>query len=412
MSLLIKNKTKIKKSIKDQFPILNNINKVNKLVYLDSAASSQKPQSVIDSISDTYKSSYANVHRGTYKLSQIATDLYEGAREKVASFINADDNEIIFTRGATEGLNLIAYSYGQAKMKVGEEVIITTLEHHSNIIPWQIACNKTGAKIVEAKPDSQGNISVDSIVSLFNEKTKIISIPHVVNSIGTLIPIQDICREARKRNIITVIDGCQAAPNIPIDVKDIDCDFYVFSGHKLYGPSGIGILFGKNEIINEMDPYQTGGEMIDYVSIQKSTFSKAPNKFEAGTPNIVGAIGLGAAIDFINETGIDEFNKHNLSLTEYGLDALQQVDGIKIIGNPEKRIGIISFLLDNIHPQDLSLMLDSKGFSLRSGHHCAQPTMRHFNVETTIRASIGIYNEKKDFDELANALRSVKRYFN
>ncbi len=398
-------------SIKNEFPILNK-NNGKELVYLDSAASSQKPIEVIKFISEVYENSYANVHRGSYKLSQIATDLYENARQKVSKFIGAKDfKEVVFTRGATEGINMIAHSWGLSNISKDDEIILSTLEHHSNIVPWQTIAKRVGAKIVELIPDKDGNISIDSVTALFTNKTKLISLAHVVNSIGSILPVKEVCMEAKKRNILTIIDGCQAAPNIPIDVQNIGCDFYVFSGHKLYAPSGIGVMYGRAELLESMEPYQTGGEMIDYVSIKESTFANIPHKFEAGTPNIVGAAALGAAIDFVNRVGIRKIYEHSLDMTKYGLEKLNSLSGIRIIGKPKDRISIISFLYEDIHPHDLAMLLDAKGFALRSGHHCAQPTMRHFKVDTTIRASVGIYNTKEDFDKLIEVLKSINKIF-
>ena len=398
-------------NVKKQFPIFQKKLSGKNITYLDSAASAQKPSKVIESIKNTYESSYANVHRGIYKLSQIATDNYENARHIVAKFINADSaEEIIFTRGATEGINLVA-SCSETFLSEGDEVIISTLEHHSNIIPWQTVTKKTKSKIVEVKPDEKGNIYLKDIKKLINSKTKIIALPHVTNSIGSILDIEEICFEANKKGIITLIDGCQAAPHLKIDVKKLNADFYVFSGHKVYGPSGIGVLYGKKNILEKLSPYQTGGEMIDYVSIQEATFAKIPNKFEAGTPNIVGAIGLGAAIDFLTEIGMNAIYEHSSLLTNYLEKELEKIDFIKIIGNPMQRLGIVSFLVKNSHPHDLALLLDNRGISVRAGHHCAQPAMRHFGVETTLRASIGIYNNSEDIDFLIKNLKDVIKYF-
>ena len=330
----------------------------------------------------------------------------------VAEFLNAKHTkEIIFTRGATEGLNLIANCLQENNLRKGDEIIISTLEHHSNIIPWQIACKKSGANIIELKPDEEGNIAWKDYERLISNKTKIISLPHITNSIGSILPVKEICHESRKKGVITVVDGCQAAPHLKIDVQDINADFYVFSGHKIYAPSGIGVLYGKKNILEKLSPYQTGEEMIDYVSIQEATFAKIPNKFEAGTPNIVGAIGLGAAIDFLTEIGMNAIYEHSSLLTNYLEKQLEKIDFIKIIGNPVQRLGIVSFLVKNSHPHDLALLLDNRGISVRAGHHCAQPAMRHFGVETTLRASIGIYNNSEDIDFLIKNLKDVIKYF-
>jgi len=398
--------------VKEEFPIFNKEIDGKKITYLDSAASAQKPKCVIESIKQTYENNYANVHRGIYKLSQIATEKYEEARSKVAKFINADSiEEIIFTRGATEGINLIASCLANKIIKADDEIMISTLEHHSNIIPWQIAAKKTGAKIIEVKPDQDGNIFIEEIKKLISNKTKVIALPHVTNSIGSILAIEEICEEAKKFGIITVIDGCQATPHISVNVKKIDADFYVFSGHKLYGPSGIGVLYGRKDMLDTLDPYQTGGEMIDYVSIQESTYTNLPNKFEAGTPNIVGAIGLGKAIDFVSEIGMDTIKDHSKNITNYLFEEFKKIDFIEIIGNPKDRLSIVSFLVKGSHPHDVALLLDNRGIAIRAGHHCAQPAMRHFKVETTLRASVGIYNNYDEIDFFISNLKQITKYF-
>ncbi len=399
-------------NIKDEFPIFKNKINGKNLVYLDSAASAQKPEVVINSIKSVYENKYANVHRGIYYLSQVATDAYEDARLKVKNFINANDiSEIIFTRGATEGLNLIANCLIKKIVSEGDEILISTLEHHSNIIPWQIGCKQKNANLREIKPNSDGDITLEKIQKLISNKTKIIALPHITNSLGSVLPIKEICNEAKKHNITTVIDGCQSIPHINVDVKDLDCDFYVFSGHKVYGPSGIGILYGKSKILNDLEPYQTGGEMIDYVSIEKSTYTSLPHKFEAGTPNIVGAISLGYALDYVQNIGMKNIKSHSESLTNYLLEKIRRDNDIRLLGDPKERISIVSFLCKNAHPHDLALLLDKRGIALRAGHHCAQPAMRHFNVDTTLRASIGIYNDKEDIDYFIENLNDVKKYF-
>ena len=398
--------------IKKQFPIFKTKVNGKNLVYLDSAASAQKPEVVIDSMKLVYENKYANVHRGIYYLSQVATDAYESSREKIKSFLNASSTEeIIFTRGATEGINLVANCLMKKFISEGDEVLISTLEHHSNIIPWQIVCEQKKAKLMEIKPSDNGDITVDDVKRMISKNTKVIALPHITNSLGSLLPIKDICYEAKKHNIITVIDGCQAAPHIPIDLQELGCDFYVFSGHKLYGPSGIGVLYGKKNILEELDPYQTGGEMIDFVSIEKSTYAPIPHKFEAGTPNIVGAISLGHAVDFVQKIGMPKIKYHSTRLTNYLLEKLKNDNDIQLIGNPEERISIISFLYKGAHPHDLALLLDKRGIALRAGHHCAQPAMRHFKVDTTLRASIGVYNDFDDVDYFLENLNDVKKYF-
>ncbi|MDC3023877.1 SufS family cysteine desulfurase [Alphaproteobacteria bacterium] len=398
--------------IKNKFPIFKNKVNGKDLVYLDSAASSQKPEEVINSIKNVYENQYANVHRGIYHLSQVATDEYESSRNKIKNFLNANfTEEIIFTRGATEGLNLVANCLMRKFISEDDEVLISTLEHHSNIIPWQIGCEEKKANLIEIKPNSNGDIIFDDIKKLINKKTKIIALPHITNSLGSLIPVKEICYEAKKHNIITVIDGCQAAPHIPIDLQDLNCDFYVFSGHKLYGPSGIGVLYGKKNILEDLEPYQTGGEMIDFVSFEKSTYAALPHKFEAGTPNIVGAISLGYAIDFVQNIGMSKIKTHSQTITDYLLDKFNSDNDIQLIGSPKDRIGIISFLYKGGHPHDMALLLDKRGIALRAGHHCAQPAMRYFEVDTTLRASVGIYNDYDDVDYFINNLNDIKKYF-
>lgn len=398
--------------IKKQFPIFKNKINGKNLVYLDSAASAQKPEVVINSIKKVYENQYANVHRGIYHLSQVATDEYEKSRKKVQNFLNSHFvEEIIFTRGATEGINLVANCLMKKFIFEGDNILISTLEHHSNILPWQIGCEEKKANLIEIKPNENGDITLDAVKKLINNNTKIIALPHITNSLGSLLPIKEICYEANKRNIITVIDGCQAAPHIPIDLQDLNCDFYVFSGHKVYGPSGIGVLYGKKSILEDLDPYQTGGEMIDFVSIEKSTYAPLPNKFEAGTPNIVGAISLGYAIDFVQNLGMPNIQNHSENLTNYLLEKFRYDNDIELIGNPNERISIISFLYKGAHPHDLALLLDKRGVALRAGHHCAQPAMRHFKVDTTLRASVGVYNDFDDIDYFVENFNDIKRYF-
>ena len=399
-------------NIKEKFPLLEKKLEGKNIVYLDSAASAQKPEVVINAIKETYENSYANVHRGIYKLSQIATDKYEDARDKVANFINVENSEeIVFTRGATEGINLVTSCLSLDLVEKDDEIIISTLEHHSNIIPWQVLAKKTGAKIVELIPDKSGNIFLEDIENLITNKTKVIALPHITNSIGSILDIEKICRLARNHNIITLIDGCQAAPHLEIDIKKIQPDFYVFSGHKLYGPSGIGVLYGRKNLLNKLQPYQTGGEMIDFVSIQEATFADLPNKFEAGTPNIVGAVALGVAVDFVNSLGMDKITEHSKFLTRYIKDEFKKLSFIRCIGKPDQQLGMISFLVEGGHPHDVALLLDNRGIALRAGHHCAQPAMRHFNVDTTLRVSFGVYNNKEDIDFLISNLKDIIKYF-
>ena len=405
---MIKSQTHNFDDIKTEFPIFND----TKLVFLDSAASAQKPNAVINSINDVYSNHYANIHRGLYTLSQIATDKHEDAREIVKEFINAESSkEIIFVRGATEAINLVASSVSDLKLEKGDEIILSRLEHHSNIVPWQIAAKKYGAKIKVAESDENGNVSVDSVIKEVSSKTKFICITHVSNALGTILPVKKICEEARSRGIYTLIDGCQAAPQFEIDVQDLGCDFYVFSGHKTYGPTGIGVLYGRKEILSEAPPYQGGGDMIDKVTFEETTYADIPSKFEAGTPNIAGAIGMGEALNWMKKIGMKNIYQHSQKVVSEGLDILRSIKGIRIIGEPDNRAGVISFLYKDIHSHDMGTLLNSYNIAVRTGHHCAQPTMDRYNVPSTVRASVGCYNNKKDFEALAEGILKIGKVF-
>ena len=394
--------------IKKQFPIFKN----NELIYLDSAASAQKPLCVIESIKSLYSNHYSNINRGVYKLSQILTDKYENSRDIVRNFLNAQDSsEIIFVRGATEAINLVADTVARIHLAKDDEIILSRLEHHSNIVPWQIIAKRNGAKIKVVDPDAEGNIYLESVMKLVNSKTKFICLTHVSNAIGSILPVKEICLEARSRGIITLVDGCQAVPHMSVDVKSIGCDFYVFSGHKTYGPTGIGILYGKKELLEEAPPYQGGGDMIDTVTFEKTTYAPLPNKFEAGTPNIIGAIVLGNALEWMQGIGMDKIHKHSQEIIKEGLKILKNIKGVKIIGETNLRAGVISFLYKDVHPHDMATMLDSHNIALRTGHHCAQPTMRYFNISSTLRASVGVYNSDKDFTTLAESIEKIKNLF-
>jgi len=405
---MIKPQTHNFDDIKTEFPIFND----TKLVFLDSAASAQKPNAVINSINDVYSNHYANIHRGLYTLSQIATDKHEDAREIVKEFINAESSkEIIFVRGATEAINLVASSVSDLKLRKDDEIILSRLEHHSNIVPWQIAAKKYGAKIRVAESDENGNVSVDSVIKEVSSKTKFICITHVSNALGTILPVKKICEEARSRGIYTLIDGCQAAPQFEIDVQDLGCDFYVFSGHKTYGPTGIGVLYGRKEILSEAPPYQGGGDMIDRVTFEETTYADIPSKFEAGTPNIAGAIGMGEALNWMKKIGMKNIYQHSQKVVSEGLDILRSIKGIRIIGEPDNRAGVISFLYKDIHSHDMGTLLNSYNIAVRTGHHCAQPTMDRYNVPSTVRASVGCYNNKKDFEALAEGILKIGKVF-
>ena len=399
---------KLQNKIKSQFPIFNN----GDLVYLDSAASSQKPYSVLKSINEAYSNHYANIHRGVYRLSQEATDMHEDAREIVKNFINANSvREIIFVRGATEAINLVASTVADTKIEEGDEIILSRLEHHSNIVPWQIVAKKHNAVIKIAESDENGEVSLESVFKNVTSKTKFISITHISNAIGSIIPVKEICKEAKSRGIYTLIDGCQAAPILEVDVQDMECDFYVFSGHKTYGPTGIGVLYGREEILSEAPPYQGGGDMIDKVTFENTTYASLPSKYEAGTPNIVGAIGLGSALNWMQEIGMNNIYDHSKNVINEGISILKNIKGLRIIGEPSNRGGVISFIYKDIHSHDLGTLLNTYNIAVRTGHHCAQPTMERYKVPSTVRASVGYYNNKEDFEALAEAIIKVGKVF-
>jgi cysteine desulfurase/selenocysteine lyase len=379
---------------------------------LDNAATTQKPQAVIDTLSHFYQNYNANVHRGVYYLSQKSSDLFEQTREIVRSFINAKkQSEIIFTKGATEAINLIASSFGDAYIQKDDEIIISQMEHHANILPWQILCEKKGCILKIIPIDKNGELLIDSLQELISNKTKIISIVYVSNVIGTVNPISEIISLARQNNIPVVLDACQAIQHIPIDVQALDCDFMVFSGHKIYGPSGTGVLYGKEELLNHMPPYQAGGDMIHKVTFEKSTYAGLPYKFEAGTPNIEGIIGLGTAISFFSSLSFESIHAYENFLYAYALELLQSIPEITIIGNAKQRMGAISFIVDSIHPHDIASLLDRDGIAVRAGHHCAQPLMKFFNVPATTRASFAFYNTKEEIDIFIHSVKKAIKLF-
>ncbi len=400
------------KKIRAKFPFLSREINKKPIIYLDSAASSQKPQQVLDKLINTYSHGYANIHRGLHTLSEEATDAYEEVRSKIARFINASSkDEVIFTAGATMSINLIATSYGLDKLKSGDEIIITVAEHHANIIPWQMVCQKTGAKIVAVPIDDDGCFNIKELKERITKNTKIVSVPHVSNVLGTIFPIKEISAIAHENNAICVVDGCQGVIHLPVDIQDIDCDFYVFSGHKLYGPSGIGVCWGKAEILADMPPFLGGGDMIDDVEIETATYSKPPSRFEAGTPPIAECIALGAAVDFVTDIGMDKISYHERSLLLYGHERLANVKGLSFVGKSPNKSGVISFTLDSAHPHDISTLIDQDGIAIRAGQHCAQPLMKFLKLDSTARASIAVYTEPEDFDALAISLEKVNRIF-
>ena len=396
--------------IRSEFPILEKKINNNKMVYLDSAASAQKPKQVIETLNKAYLETYSNVHRGLHWLSEQSTSKYEDVRIKAANFLGAaDHNEIIFGSGATQLINLIANSWGRRFLKSDDEIIITIADHHANIVPWQLVAQQTGAKIKAVPVDDNGNFNINDLDDLITEKTKIISVPHVSNVLGTIFPVKEIAKLAHKVNAICVVDGCQGAIHLPVDVKDIDCDFYTFSSHKLYGPSGVGVLWGRSSILHEMPPFIGGGDMIDNVDIESSTYADPPHRFEAGTPPIAEVIAFGAAIDFVKEIGMDNIREHEQKILKTFTEKLEEVKGLRIIGNSILKSGVISFVYGNAHPHDIATILDQKGIAIRAGHHCAQPLMKHFNVTSTARASIGIYTQENEVDDLINGLSTVKK---
>jgi cysteine desulfurase/selenocysteine lyase len=398
--------------IRADFPILKEKIRNKPLVYLDNAATCQKPQAVIDSISHLYMHEYANVHRGVHTLSVKATDRYEGAREKVKDFINANSTkEIIFVKGTTEAINLIAQTFGKANIKKGDEILITAMEHHSNIVPWQMLCEQTGAVLKVAPINLQGELIYDEFEKLISDKTKLVSVVHMSNALGTINPVKKIIAAAKAKNIPVLLDGAQAIPHMSVDVQALDCDFYAFSGHKLYAPSGIGVLYGKQALLEAMPAYQGGGDMIRKVTFEETEYNTLPYKFEAGTPSIADVVGLGAAIDYLTEIGMDNVAAYEAELLDYATKKAKQIEGLRIIGEAKNKGAILSFVLDKIHPHDIGTMLDSLGIAIRAGHHCAMPVMDFFQVPATARASFAMYNTKEEIDVLMNGIEQLIEVF-
>ena len=402
----------IKKGIKADFPTLNQ--KINgyDLVYLDNAATTQKPRTVISSLENYYNNINSNIHRGVHTLSQKATESYEDSRRKIAEFINAEtQNEIIFVRGATEGINLVANSYVKPILNENDQIIISQMEHHANIVPWQMICEEKRAKLKILPMNIDGELLVNELENMINEKTKFISINHVSNSLGTINPINQVIEIAHRNNIKILVDGAQAIQHIPIDMKEMNADFYCFSGHKMYAPTGIGILYGKKKLLDEMPPYQGGGDMIKSVTFEKTIYNDVPNKFEAGTPNISGAIGLGIAIDYINDIGIENIAEHESNLLEYATEKINEIDGVRIIGNARNKASVLSFVINKIHPHDIGTIMDSHGIAIRAGNHCTQPIMDFYSIPATARASFAIYNNKEDVDKLMISIKKTIEVF-
>jgi cysteine desulfurase/selenocysteine lyase len=398
--------------IRKDFPILGEKVHGKPLVYLDNAATSQKPKVVIDTLVDYYTHYNANVHRAVHLLSTRATAACDSSREKVRRFINAAlTNEIIFVRGATEGLNLVAQTHGRQNIGPGDEVLISGLEHHSNIVPWQMLCDEKGARLRVVHIDDRGVVPLDKFETALNERTRLVALSHVSNALGTINPLADMIRMAHRWNAPVVVDGAQAVPHMRVDVRALDADFYAFSGHKLFGPTGIGVLYGKAALLNAMPPFQGGGDMIRSVTFEKTTYNDLPYKFEAGTPDIAGIIGLGAAIDYVNDVGMDAISAYEHELLEYATEAMSELKGVRIIGTAPNKAGVISFVMDNAHPHDVGTILDREGIAVRTGHHCAQPVMDRFDIAATTRASLAFYNTRGEVDALIAGIRRVQEFF-
>ncbi|MGH9686599.1 MAG: SufS family cysteine desulfurase [Candidatus Acidiferrales bacterium] len=399
-------------TIRADFPILEQKVHGETLVYLDNAATTQKPRAVIDAIVRYYETTNANIHRGVHFLSEHATEEHDAARRTVQKFINAGSpNEIVFVRGATEAINLVAQTYGRTQIGSGDEVLITGMEHHSDIVPWQLLCNEKGGKLRVGPIDDNGELLIDEFADLLGPHTKLVAVTQVSNALGTVNPVRRIIQLAHERNIPVLVDGAQAAPHMKVDVQDLDCDFFAFSGHKLYGPTGIGVLYGKSALLNAMPPYQGGGDMIASVTFEKTTYNKIPFKFEAGTPDIAGAIGLAAAIRYITELGMDRIAAHEHDLLEYSTNAVSGIPGLRIIGSATEKAGVLSFVMENVHPHDIGTILDQEGIAIRTGHHCSQPVMRRFNIPATARASFALYNTREEIDALVRGIEKVREVF-
>jgi cysteine desulfurase/selenocysteine lyase len=398
--------------VRQDFPALHQQVNGIPLVYLDNAATTHKPVAVIDAIEHFYRFDCSNVHRGVHELSQRATRAYEQARSIVKRFVNAKkESEVIFVRGATEAINLVAQTYGRSRLKRGDEILISGLEHHSNIVPWQLLSEQTGAHLVVAPINDSGELVLDEFERRLRPKTTLVAVAHVSNALGTVMPVREVVRMARRYNVPVLIDGAQAVPHFSIDVQELGCDFYAFSGHKVFGPTGIGVLYGREELLERMPPYQGGGDMIRSVTFEKTTYNELPYKFEAGTPDIAGAIGLGAAIDYLSELGMDNIAAHEKELLAYGTELLHSIPGLRLIGTARHKVGVLSFVIEGIHPHDVGTVVDRLGIAVRTGHHCAQPVMERFGVPATTRASLAFYNTKADLEALAAGIRRVQEVF-
>ena len=398
--------------VRRDFPILRENVHGKPLVYLDNAATSQKPQLVIETLQKYYSLENANIHRGIHFLSERATQAYEDARAKVRGFLNAaESREIIFVRGTTEGINLVAQSYGRKFIGEEDEIILSAMEHHSNIVPWQILCEQVGARLRIIPMNDNGELLIDEYERLLSDRTKLVAVTHLSNALGTINPIKQIIQIAHRRGVPVLVDGAQAVPHLEVDVRDLDCDFYAFSGHKLYGPTGVGVLYGKASLLDAMPPYQGGGDMIRSVTFEKTLYNVLPYKFEAGTPNIAGGIGLGAAIDYLSQVGLELVTAYERELLDYATEAVSTISGVRIIGTAREKSGVLSFVLDGVHAHDIGTILDQEGIAIRTGHHCAMPVMQRFGVPATARASLAFYNTREEVDALVGAINNVKRMF-
>ena len=399
-------------AVRRDFPLLSPETPGRPLVYLDSANTTQKPESVIRASDRFYRETNANIHRSTYRLSEEATAAYEGAREKVRKYLNArSSREIVFTRGTTEAINLLATSFGQAFVKAGDEILITGMEHHSNIVPWQLLCERTGARLRVLPIDDRGDLVLEALDGLLTERTRLLGVVHVSNALGTVNPVKDVVARAHAKGVPVLVDAAQSAPHLGVDVREIDCDFLAFSGHKVYGPTGIGALYGKESFLAQMPPYQGGGDMIASVTFEKSSWAELPYKFEAGTGNLAGAVALGAALDYVTGLGLPRIAAHEHDLVTYATERLSEVRGLRIIGNAREKASVVSFVLGDVHPHDVGTILDQEGVCVRTGHHCAQPVMTRYDLPATVRASFGLYNTREEVDALVAGLRKVLEVF-
>jgi cysteine desulfurase/selenocysteine lyase len=398
--------------IRNDFPILQQKVHGKPLIYFDNGATSQKPQTVIDAVERYYATVNSNIHRGVHDLSERATAAYEAAREKIRGFVNAkSDKEIIFVRGTTEAINLVAQSYGRSFLKAGDEIIVSAMEHHSNIVPWQMLCEQIGARLRVIPINHDGEIVMEEYRRLLNEKTKFVSVTHVSNALGTVVPVKEIVALAHERSVPVLLDGAQAAPHLKIDVQDLGCDFYAFSGHKVFGPTGVGVLYGRADLLEKMPPYQGGGDMISLVTFEKTHYNVLPYKFEAGTPHIAGGIGMGAAIDYLCELDWEQVAAHEQELLTYATRALNEIDAVRIIGTAKEKAGVISFVIEHVHAHDVGTILDQEGVAIRAGHHCAMPVMQRFGVPATARASFAFYNATEEVDVMVQAIHRVLKVF-